>query len=189
MLRIRDIPENIYYVDYDKWWKLVVTGLHLIPYVAINSIFVVPLFIFGFFLYSLKVIAIGPVEHAWYNLWVGLVKGATKEKVDIVVLKNSIHRELLLQSLPQLLIQLFNNMQSGSWSVFAYVSIILSATNAIHGIYHLQGHHMPMHASPDLNLPEEDIVVPGAEGPDIGKLVELAAASTKGNTSNKYERV
>ena len=95
-----------------------------------------------------------------YNMWLYLysgvynnsVVGYTKDNrldansiIDKTILNESIYSEILLESFPQMLIQIINNiLMGGSWSAVSYISVLLSglvASSPYHYYYYYHHHY------------------------------------------------
>jgi hypothetical protein len=111
------------------------------PYVLINvPIIMIKAFV-GMFLYSTKVLCIGTIANWWFFWWSGtrIHQLRDDETIDTEILNDSIYVEILLETLPQVVIQVSNNMQISpnisEWSRISLFSISLTMLNTLNGIY------------------------------------------------------
>lgn len=87
-----------------------------------------------------------------YNKWVYLYSGVSvshevlvtdinkplpvRVVIDKHILNESLYSEILFESLPQIVLQVVNNVYLGtSWTFVSYISVVVSGINILNGIY------------------------------------------------------
>lgn len=128
-------------ISYWVLWIFLVAGqfAYLIAYVfwfGINIPLLLPWFILGIFLFQSKVWSIGPVWNFWVTRWTGSDRFNQPDKViiDTGLLNESLFSEFLMETLPQLIIQSFNNQLTNLWTPIGYFSAALSVAIALNGM-------------------------------------------------------
>jgi outer membrane protein assembly factor BamB len=89
----------------------------------------------GLFIFQSKVICIREVYNVWFRLWTGDVKIRSTPQVDTRLLNESIFIEMIVESLPQLIIQIINNSLMGSLSRLAILSASFAFLLVVNGIW------------------------------------------------------
>jgi hypothetical protein len=91
----------------------------------------------GFFLFQTKVVAIKEVDNFWLLVWTGeLVEPEVGQAVDMDILNQSIFFEFLLETLPQIVIQIYVQLKvQGRLSTIGYVSSFMSFFIMFNGVY------------------------------------------------------
>ena len=94
----------------------------------LGSLYLVPWLVFGAFLYMTKLFGIIPIQRMW---WIGFAGQDplrnTDKTIDWHYLNESITSEIMFEAIPQLILQLINNILLGKpWSGVGYVSITTS---------------------------------------------------------------
>ena len=94
----------------------------------LGSLYLVPWLIFGAFLYMTKLFAIIPIQRMWWIGYAGQDPLKTTDRtIDWHFLNESITSEILFEAIPQLVLQLVNNILLGKpWSGVGYFSITTS---------------------------------------------------------------
>ena len=70
----------------------------------------------------------------FFYVWTGRSKFRTKEYIDLHILNESLFAECVLQALPQILLQLWNNWSLGEWPLLALISLGTSGAVFILGV-------------------------------------------------------
>jgi hypothetical protein len=89
----------------------------------------------GVFFFQCKVIAIGAIWNFWFLVWTGTYEHSIDVIVDTSLLNESLLAEFLMETLPQLIIQVYNTQIIGQWTSIGYFSSILSIFIAFNGLY------------------------------------------------------
>ena len=132
------MPKFIILQKYDTLFKILFTTILSIPWLILNSWFIIPWLIFGFFLHSTKVFSIGGVSNMWLQVWTGTDKYNVTHVIDVEVLNESIYFEILVETMPQLILQLSNNiLLKQPWTGVQIFSVLLSGLNALNVLYKL----------------------------------------------------
>lgn len=92
-------------------------------------------FMVGLFFHLTKVSAIGRVRTVWYWVWTCSNKHRNLADVDLGVLNRGLFSEFVLETLPQLAIQAYNNEMTNIWTPIAQFSALLSLFIAVNGSY------------------------------------------------------
>lgn len=134
------VPKWVFFDEYDNIGKVLFTGTLLFPYVVMNSLLIFPKLVLGIVLYSVKVLAFARI----YNMWMKLYTGSDKFQVHdgyihTMLLNESIHMEMLVESFPQLVLQVTNgfllNPDLGAWGGITLASVALTALNTANGLW------------------------------------------------------
>ena len=132
------MPEVIILPKYDSLYKVLFTSVLSMPWLILNSWFIIPWLTFGFFLQSTKVFAIGGVANMWLKVWTGSDKHQVSHVIDVVVLNEAIYLQIVIESIPQLVLQLANNfLLKQTWTGVQIFSIVLSGLNTLNVFYKL----------------------------------------------------
>lgn len=92
-------------------------------------------FMLGLFFHLTKVSAIGKVRTMWYFVWTCSNKHRNLADVDLGVLNRGLFSEFVLETLPQLALQAYNNEETHIWTLIAQFSALLSLFIAVNGSY------------------------------------------------------
>lgn len=91
-------------------------------------------FAVGIFFFQCKVFAIGSI----YNFWFYLYTGTQQHDIDTLVDTSLLNEALLvhiIESMPQLVIQILNSTYIEAWTPISLFSTFLSAFITINGLY------------------------------------------------------
>lgn len=107
----------------------------------------------GNLLYGTKAFAVRPVANLWLHIWTGArfsAKGSDEDikrqndiayadefPVDEKILNESLFSHFLGETIPILIIQIFNNIYLNSWNGLSYFSLAFSLCNAASGLYRI----------------------------------------------------
>jgi len=123
------------------WPLLVVLQLATLPVSLIWTLsctaLLVVWFVVGSFLYNSRTLAVGRVRRLWYYVWRGFKHGTDIDEevaVDTTVLNKALFTGFVLESIPQLIIQLYNSIMVG-WGLLAQLSITVSVLMTLAGVY------------------------------------------------------
>ena len=108
------------------------------PFIAFHVTFSALWLAFGFFLYQIKVMAVGSVWTFWFRVWRRRDgdKHDSKVLVDTGIMNESLLAEFVSETCPQLIIQSLNSALCGTLNnSTAQFSIFLSVFMACNGIY------------------------------------------------------
>lgn len=95
-------------------------------------------FVFGVLLFSSKMMCIGPIYNLWYGVWTGFdAHFRTPKLVETSWFKREIYAGMLLESVPQLVIQTYNAVQLRDLTTFNTFSIATSSFMIYTGLYQL----------------------------------------------------
>ena len=81
---------------------ILVLGFLNMPYILVKAII-------GMYLYNTKVLAIRTFYNWWLYWWLNTDSHAIDVAIDTDVLNESIYMEIIFETLPQIVIQLYNN--------------------------------------------------------------------------------
>ena len=104
---------------------------------AVHVPFWVCWFVVGTVLYQTKVITIGPVWNLWFRVWSGNDLFDTNIDIDTRLFNKSLLSEFVLESLPQLIIQGYNNTLLDKWTLVGLISAACSAFMTVDGIWRI----------------------------------------------------
>jgi hypothetical protein len=91
------------------------------------------------YLFSTKSLCIGNVANWWFKWWTGGDDHEMDEAIDTEILNESVYVEIVCETFPQVLIQLYNNYNLDSnisqWGTVSLFSLSLTLMNAVNGVY------------------------------------------------------
>ena len=194
------MPASLIFDHYDTLYKLILGVLTLIPFLFLNSPLLLPWMIIGILLYSTKAFAVRPVSNLWLHLWTGdrwakegsparerydndLVLAAL-HPIDERVLNESLYSHILGETFPILIIQIINNLLSGSFTPLGLFSVAFSVFNALSGLYRILYFKLWLRI-PLVSIPV-DLTIMGASmfGKDAEK--KLLGAANRGRLEHKH---
>jgi len=130
------IPKKIFFHDYGAFYKVIITLLVSIPWLIVNSPFLISWLIIGWFLYITKLIVAGKVERLWLRVW----SGKDYKHIPFANQKLSNSKsagKIVLESMPQFIVQTLNNELLGKWTILNKLSIAFSIIHTMAGLYRL----------------------------------------------------
>ena len=131
-------PKFLILPKYDTLFKVLFTVIGSSPWLILNSWFWIPWLALGFFLNSTKTMGIGGIHNMWLQVWTGSDKFNVDHIIDVEVLNESIYMEVLCETIPQLILQISNNvLLKQPWTGISIFSVILSGLNALNVTYKL----------------------------------------------------
>jgi len=152
------VPERLLFAEYDSLYKVIVTFITLIPFVILNSPFLIPWTFLGCLLYNVKAFAFRPVSNLWTHVWTGAVfakegtalheqrlrdiEDAAYKPVDDRVLNESLMAHILFETFPITAVQFINNFAANAWTPLGYFSIAFSLFNSCSGVYRIVYYRM-----------------------------------------------
>ena len=96
------VPDAVKFDEYDSIDKLLIGFVVSFPWMLLNLPYLLPKLLLGCFLYSTKVLAIGPVQTMWNRLWTGSTEfDVVNKTIDTHMLNESIYVEILAETFPQ----------------------------------------------------------------------------------------
>jgi hypothetical protein len=96
------VPDAVKFNEYDSIDKLLIGFVVSFPWMLLNLPYLFPKLLLGCFLYSTKVLAIGPVQTMWNRLWTGSTEfDVVNKTIDSQMLNESIYVEILAETFPQ----------------------------------------------------------------------------------------
>lgn len=136
------VPKSAQFEDYDNLVKVLVGFGVNIPWILLNTPYLLPKLVTGMFLYSTKVLAIGGVQTRWNRWWTGTDEYAVLENIDVHMLNESIYVEILAETFPQVIIQilnhsLINQSMTTGWDLVSGASIVVTILNTMNGLWKL----------------------------------------------------
>ena len=120
------------------FWGFFIIQLTFLSFYLVWIIVFSPFYIFwiiiGIFFFQCKVLAIGTLWNFWFFIWTGTHEHDIDTLVDTSLLNEAllIH---MVESLPQLTVQIWNTQLLGKWTVLGYFSTLLSSFISINGLY------------------------------------------------------
>ena len=194
------MPSSLIFDHYDTLYKLILGVLTLIPFLFLNSPLLLPWIVIGILLYSTKAFAVRPVSNLWLHIWTGdrwAKEGsparerydndlalATLHPIDERVLNESLYSHILGETFPILVIQIINNLLSGSFTPLGLFSVAFSVFNALSGLYRILYFKLWLRI-PLVSIPV-DLTVMGLSmfGKDTQK--KLFGAANRGRLEHKH---
>ena len=111
----------------------------LSPIMFLNTCMCLFKLLVGMFLFGTKSLCIGNVANWWFKWWTGNDDHEMDEAIDTEILNESLYVEIVCETLPQVVLQLFNNYKLDSnvaqWSTVSKISLSLSFMNTLNGLY------------------------------------------------------
>ena len=94
-------------------------------------------FVVGSFLYNSRMLSVGKIRRLWFFVWRGFADSFEDNlaEVDVAVLNRALFSGFLLESLPQLTVQIYNGASIGNAGTFAIVSISFSVAMTLMGLH------------------------------------------------------
>jgi hypothetical protein len=122
---------------YDSIPKAFLGFVGYLPLYIINLPILLPLFLVGYVMYMCKVFPVSRVSNPWLRLYTRSSKHTSSVVIIIPLLQQSIFEEIIIESVPQLAIQITNNTLTSTWSTLGYISTAMSCFMVINGIWRL----------------------------------------------------
>lgn len=123
------------------WLLWIVMQIATLPisflWTLIFTPFMLTWFLVGSFLYNSRTLAVTRVRRLWFYVWRGFKHGADMNKdtkVDTTVLNKALFSGFVLESMPQLIIQIYNSVMIG-WGLAGQLSIAASVLMTLAGVY------------------------------------------------------
>ena len=129
------IPDTLFFEKYDNILKIIFSGIVLSPYIFINLPFLLPMLLYGMFLYVSNLLSITRIKRFWLLVWTGIEQDEFLEVADPHTLNECIYGTILLESFPQLVIQAINNSKLNMWTNIAILSSVISGFSCLNGLY------------------------------------------------------
>ena len=155
--------------------------LLFVVYMLSHFAFILLWLFVGFFLFQSKVVAIKEVDNFWLLVWTGElvhveVSEGVSQAVDMNILNQSIFFEFLLETLPQIVIQVYNQlMVEKRMTEIGYFSSAMSFSIMFNGAYRF-GYYKFWWGLTWQQIPPSSNLMPDPNSyrPDIGDPTELA---------------
>lgn len=143
------------------------TLVFLLVWVVMYSCFIILWWFLGTLLYQSRNLAVGKISLMWYSTWNPVVfeeLGVKAEKVDRGLMNRALFSGFVLETVPQLMLQVVNNTSkdSGAWSVTSIASTTMSVYMCISGLYRFAYYHWYRGYSFD-DIPIATIAIPGVD--------------------------
>jgi len=122
---------------YDNIPKAFLGLIGYLPLYIINLPILLPLFLLGYAMYMCKVFPMSRVSNPWLRLYTRSTRHTSSAVVIIPLLQQSIFEEMMVESVPQLIIQIINNTFTDTWSTLSYISAFVSSFTILNGIWRL----------------------------------------------------
>ena len=121
------------------WVGMVLAQGFIFVYIALwgclHLILWAPLFLLGFILFQMKILAVGRVYNWWFSVWTQDREYDTDKSVQIYLLQQSLLVEFSCETIPQLSVQVANSVGVGDFPPVAIFSVAMSAALALEGLY------------------------------------------------------
>jgi len=114
---------------------VIITGITTLPWTLVNLPIILAIFSTGYVLYSTKLLAMRPVRNTWMRVWSGTDKFDTVEPIDMAVLNHTKYAELWIETVPQLILQIFNATLMDTWTDFGIISVCVSVPICVSAVY------------------------------------------------------
>jgi len=125
--------------DVDDISKLFLTTIVKFLYFILNAIAIFVLAIMGMYMYTTKVLCVGGLANWWFKAWTGNDDHEMVEAIDTEILNESIYVEIMLETLPQVVIQIYNNYMLdpdvAQWNPISILSLTITFMNTLNGVY------------------------------------------------------
>ena len=138
------IPTMLKFEEVDNIFKFVYTlvlyVLFLLPNLVLNTptfVFSIVWFCFGLLLFATKAFAVCKVANFWVRYWTWDESHDRyfEGKIVVDILNESIYTEILYETLPQIILQVINNMLVEQWTLISIISTTISGIDMINGVY------------------------------------------------------
>ena len=138
------IPNFLKFEEVDNIFKFVYTLVlyivFLLPNLVLNAptfVFSIVWFCFGLLLFATKAFAVCKVANFWVRFWTWDESHDRyfEGKIVVDILNESIYTEILYETLPQIVLQVINNMLVEQWTLISIISTIISGIDMINGVY------------------------------------------------------
>ena len=110
-------------------------GIKLSPWLLLHSPIFVPVYLLGSLLYVTKLLSLRKVNNLWCRIWSGCDDFAIEEAVDWRMFNESFYLTVLLESVPQLVIQIKNSVDTFNCDAVAILSILASFIMIANALY------------------------------------------------------
>lgn len=114
--------------------------IYAAAFCLVYPIFLVAWFLLGCLLFQTKLFSIKKVRNYWLIVWMGFLPPERNKDFDHVVFALSMLSEFVLETIPQTMVQAYNNEAFGQWSLLAKFSTAFSIIMVLGGVYFF-GYH------------------------------------------------
>lgn len=114
---------------------------YLFPWIFINLIIIIPLYLYGSLLFSTKLLVLKGPRNLWYRLWTGNNQHDIKVTIDTTGFNLSFYMGVFLESIPQMLIVITNQFLLNYWTTVSILSLtfsLLSIANSLYCFWYLK---------------------------------------------------
>lgn len=176
-------------LDFSKLLNLLVTAfikfmyvIAFLPWAVVNGFVLLPLFLLGALWHSTKILILRGCHNLWFQMWTGGNEFDLVTPVDLLAYNDSFYFGVLLESLPQFIIQIMNQVDVGMDinDAVPVMSITMSGFCIVSALYNIAYLHLFK------RIPIKDLPI---DVPLLGVLTvndDDKMTLTKGGT---YERV
>ncbi len=140
-MRFIEMPNSLFFRKYDTIFKVAYTGIGYLLFTILNGNIL--WFLLGGFLYAIKLFPITVVSNTWFFYWLG--DNRLENNIltfDGAFFNNLLYSELLMESLPQFILQLVNavclyNINVQDFTAISVTSITVSTISLMHVLYRI----------------------------------------------------
>jgi hypothetical protein len=133
------LPKSIDFSDADNVGKGILSLILVSPFVVLNFIILSFKVLVGMYLYTTKSLCIGTLANWWFRWWTGGTDQDMEGAIDTEILNEAIYVEILFETAPQVVIQLYNNIlldpDISQWNAISLFSLTLTLLNTVNGFY------------------------------------------------------
>ena len=126
---------TIFYCSLRTAILLLWAGIKLSPWLLLHSPIFIPVYLLGLLLYVTKLLSLRKVNNLWCRIWSGCDDFAIEEAVDWRMFNESFYLTVLLESVPQLVIQIKNSVDTFNFDAVATLSILASFIMIANALY------------------------------------------------------
>jgi hypothetical protein len=119
-------PKFIYFENYDSIGKVILTSIMTIPWLVLNSFWIVPCLLLGCFAYASKFLAFTPVYDIWMRMYTGGDEYSLSTFVDSSQMNIGQYSETF-ESIPELIILIINSLLLNEMNKFTVFSVVMSS--------------------------------------------------------------
>jgi hypothetical protein len=133
------VPANVNLMNADHIGKLFLNIIIIISCFFLNILMIILMPIIGMYMYTTKVMCIGGISNSWFRQWTNSDDHTIEEAIDTEILNESIYVEIVCETFPQVIIQIYNNYILDpnvlQWNPISLFSLSITFMNTINGIY------------------------------------------------------
>ncbi len=121
--------------DYSNLAQIILYLILHLPWIILHAPIFVPMYIFGCFLFMTKLFSIGKIHDIWMYAWTGSNDFASPEDIDTKLYNETYFSGVLMESIPQFILQVINSVYTKQMNAITVVSISFSAMMIINSVY------------------------------------------------------